>query len=46
MPIGEWNWYEDNGRKILATTHFERGTGTMYSFYPGGEKRAETPYIK
>ncbi|MFT4553454.1 MAG: antitoxin component YwqK of YwqJK toxin-antitoxin module [Chlamydiales bacterium] len=45
IPVGLWQWFDEDGKTILASSNFEDGRGTMYEFYPNGQKKVEVEYV-
>ena len=45
LPVGTWRWFEQNGRSVITTSDFIKGTGTMYQFHPNGKKKKETSFV-
>ncbi len=46
IAVGTWKWFDKSGRTILASSEFDKGTGTMYQFHEGSQKKRETSYVK
>ena len=45
IPVDLWQWFDDDGKTILASSHFSDGKGTMYEFFPDGQKKVEVEYV-